>query len=476
MIKFLKEEMKRIPGTTSIVVIIVILFIFSSFLIATTFSSHPRNSYQVVSGIMDVNGNLTVDTYAINEYGIPCKGVNSSVYLTNLSDGKYNLAYNLTSAKSGYANLTIGNFSKYEGDVISVYNDELGFSLFGFEPGQLPVGMPVSLFNCSVDYAFFSYFKSSNSPYLSINVIYFGKEGTTSPPVKINAVFSNSTDYATENVTFGPYSGFIIHHIPGNFGSANNSFIELTVLSQQKLPQVITGITDYSEPPFSSEFTFIGELGAVSGFFIVFAGIFTIDILYGQQAKSGLLDLELAQPLTRRDLAMSKMLTGSIFILILLGSLIGFDDVLSYFILGTFLPSFFVASLLFGIAVPTFSIMAISFAFTIHTRHGDIIGTLLFIFFAFCFLIFEAVIEGYVGSSPSKVPVIYQLVYFLSPVDYFSLIISSFEHGVSAFSGLLTFLPSNYVPLLGVVVAGGLIWVLVPVLILYLTANPRIRY
>ena len=152
---------------------------------------------------------------------------------------------------------------------------------------------------------------------------------------------------------------------------------------------------------------------------------------------------------------MSKMLTGSIFILILLGSLIGFDDVLSYFILGIFLPSFFVASLLFGIAVPTFSLMAISLELSIHTRHGDVIGTLLFIFFAFGFLIFEAIIEGYVGSSAPKIPLFYQLVYFLSPVDYFGLIVSSFEHGISAFSGVLTFLPSNYVPLLGVVVAGG---------------------
>lgn len=476
MIKFLKEEIKRIPTTSSVVIIVVLVFVFSGLLISTTFSPQSRNSYQVVSGVLDLNGNLTVDTYAINQYGVPSIGVNSTVYLTNLSDSNNNLEYNLTSGKGGYANLTIGNFSRYENDLISIYNDETGFSLFGIEPGFFPRGNPVSTFNCSLDYAFFSYFKGGDSPYLSINVIYFGQKGTTSPPVKINAVFSNSTNDATENVTFGPYSGFTIQNIPGNFGNENNSLIDLTILSHLKLPPLIEGIIDYSEPPFYSEFSFIGELGAVSGFLIVLAGIFTIDILYGQQAKSGILDLELAQPLTRRDLAMSKMLTGSIFILILLGSLIGFDDLLSYIILGTFLPSFFVASLLFGIAVPTFSIMAISLALSIHTRHGDVIGTLLFIFFAFGFLVFEAIIEGYVGSSASKIPLFYQFVYFLSPVDYFGLISSSFEHGLSAFSGFLTFLPSNYVPLLGIVVAGGLIWVLVPLIILYLTAEPRVRY
>ena len=476
MIKFLMEEIKRIPTTGVIVAIIALLFISSGLLIVTNFSSHPKDSYQVVSGVMDVNGNLTVDTYAINQYGVPSKGVNSTVYLTNLSDSNNNLGYNLSSGKGGYANLTIGNFSRYENDLISIYNDEFGFSLFGIQPGYFPQGEPVSSFNCKVAYGFFSYFKNGDSPYLSINVIYFGQNGTTSPNIRVNAVFNNSTNDASENVTFGPYTGFIVQHIPGNFGNENNSLIDLTIVSQLKLPPVIIGITDYSEPPFFSEFTFIGELGAVSGFFIVFAGIFAIDILYGQQAKSGILDLELAQPLTRRDLAMSKMLTGSIFISILLGSLIGFDDVLSYFILGTFLPSFFVTSLLFGIAVPTFSIMAISLAFTIHTRHGDLIGTLLFIFFAFGFLIFDAFIEGYVGSSASKVPLIYQLVYFLSPVDYFGLIVSSFEHGISGFSGVLTFLPSNYVPLLGVVVAGGLIWVMVPLIILYLTADPRVKY
>ena len=476
MIKFLMEEIKRIPTTGVILAIIALLIISSGFIIVTNFSSHPKDSYQVVSGVMDVNGNLTVDTYAINQYGVPSKGVNSTVYLANFSDSNYNLEYNLTSGKGGYANLTIGNFSRYENDIISIYNDEVGFSLFGIEPGQLPLGEPVSLFNFSVDYVFFSYFKNGNSPYLSINVIYFGQNRTTSPAITVNAMFSNSTSGASENVTFGPYSGFIIQHIPGNFGNENNSLIDLTIVSQLKLPPVITGITDYSEPPFYSDFSFIGELGAVSGFFVVLAGIFTIDILYGQQVKSGIMDLELAQPLTRRDLAMSKMLTGSLFILILLGSLIGFDDVLSYFILGTFLPSFFVSSLLFGIAVPTFSLMAISLSLSIHTRHGDVIGTLLFIFFAFGFLIFDAFIEGYVGSSASKVPLIYQLVYFLSPVDYFGLIVSSFEHGISGFSGVLTFLPSNYVPLLVVVVAGGLIWVMVPLIILYLTADPRVKY
>jgi len=30
--------------------------------------------------------------------------------------------------------------------------------------------------------------------------------------------------------------------------------------------------------------------------------------------------------------------------------------------------------------------------------------------------------------------------------------------------------------LLGVVVAGGLIWVMVPLIILYLTADPRVKY
>ena len=476
MIKFLMEEIKRIPTASVIVAIIALLFISSGLLIATNFSSHPKDSYQVVSGVMDVNGNLTVDTYAINQYGVPSKGVNSTVYLTNLSDSNYNLVYNLTSRKGGYANLTIGNFSRYENDLISIYNDEVIFALFGIEPGFFPRGDPVSSFDSPVAYGFFSYFKNGDSPYLSINVMYFGRNGTTSPAVRVNAVFSNSTNDLAENVTFGPYSHFIIQHIPGNFGNENNSLIDLTIISQLKFPPVITGITDYSEPPFYSEFSFIGELGAVSGFFAVLAGIFTIDILYGQQVKSGILDLELAQPLTRRNLAMSKMLTGSIFILILLGSLIGFDDVLSYFILGIFLPSFFVASLLFGIAVPTFSLMAISLELSIHTRHGDVIGTLLFIFFAFGFLIFEAIIEGYVGSSAPKIPLFYQLVYFLSPVDYFGLIVSSFEHGISAFSGVLTFLPSNYVPLLGVVVAGGLIWVMVPLIILYLTADPRVRY
>ena len=91
MIKFLKEEMKRIPTTSSVVIIVVLVFVFSGLLIGTTFSPLSRNSYQVVSGVLDLNGNLTVDTYAINQYGVPSKGVNSTVYLTNLSDSNNNL-------------------------------------------------------------------------------------------------------------------------------------------------------------------------------------------------------------------------------------------------------------------------------------------------------------------------------------------------------------------------------------------------
>lgn len=433
-------------------------------------NGNVQNSF--VYGVVKYHGEVFFDSYSENSAESPLQGANVSVVLSNSFSlpTKY---FNLSTNNTGFANVTLGSISalsEYRLYASLQNGDKIGQKWYPIGASMIPI---VAASNSS--YGLITVRENKTSFYSDPLVICFNQSGNGSLPVNVfvtTTYFGPTGTGAVTNSTIemGPFSGFTTVKVPGEFGNYSVEYGVVSVNTVANNTTVASGfLTLYSLPPgYGPEVSFIGLLPVSMGLLVVLLGLYSVEITYGKDETSGALEAALSKGIKRSDLLLQRYVASALTVILVVGGITGATCAIFFGVTGKVLPIGFVVSLFFGVSIPTLSIMAFPFMLGRFRRIREIIGVLMWIVMI---IVAGLVLVAVTIFTPSShVPYYLSWLPLLSSINYYSLILNAFYPGLASFSGF-NLLPAGTFPAPELVIIGGILWVLLPALFFYRSAD-----
>lgn len=458
----------RNPVFIVLMVIFIIIPVFAS-LSGLAFTSTVKNDV-LVYGVVNYEGNAYFDSYATDYLGHALAGINITIDIYGPLSISAGSPINITSNSRGYGNVSLGP----DGNLT---NDFLSASIPGGSVGNLllNIGGPqislYPLFNSS--YAIGSIRTSPSSFYSEPLIAYFNQSGNLSSPVNVyiqNGFYGIIAGPSNNRVVMGPYSGFTTQIVPLQYGNYSDQFADVNVNTVSNNTTVANlEIPVYSMPPGYSIFiSAIGTVPAILGFFMVMLGLYAVSIVYGKDESTGAFEVVLSKSVTRRQLLVQRYISAAAVMTGLVLGTIGLIYLILLVVARSAPPIGFVASLIFGLAIPTLSLMAIAFLFAKYRRAGEVIGVVVLFALIIGAFIINVVISTYFNSA--NIPTTVGLLTLATPINYYDLFLNAFYPGLASFSGI-DLVPANVYPNPLAIIIGGAAWVAFPILLFWYRAN-----
>jgi ABC-2 type transport system permease protein len=196
--------------------------------------------------------------------------------------------------------------------------------------------------------------------------------------------------------------------------------------------------------------------------------------VYGKDKVTGVLESVLVRPISRRGLAISRFISNTLAIIFALIVSIVILDLISFYLLGSFLPSNLVLLSIGSIVVEVIAFIGISY-FLSHVvkSSGTLLGLLIFVYILYVFfwsLIVFAISNAMgIAFNSSQYILINLISYFFNPYEFPSLVNVFLNNN---FIGL-PINPSLYGVNIYTLTIDGLAWLIIPFLAYLYLATKR---
>lgn len=474
--KGVTHNVERVLKSPLFVVITALVLIGA---LATAVSGLTLTSYTKVNtliyGVVQYHGDIYFDSYATDYLGDPLTGTNVTVDLFNAFENSNIKTIGLVTNSSGYANCSLGSAANLTQDMLTA--TVVNGTYFGMFP--VNIGGTEILLNSvgNSTYGISSFREGPTSFYSEPLIVYFNQSGSPSPPIN---VFISSTYYSTNtlgtqithSIEKGPFSNFSKVDVPVQFGNYSVQYASITVNTVSNNTTLAgTSAPLYSLPPgYSLMVSFLGLVPAYLGFFIVLLGLYAVTVTYAKDETSGAIEIAMSKKITRRQLLLQRYFSSALVMSGLILGFVGLLYLIFLMVIKSSLPLGFATSLLFGLLIPTLSIMAFPFMFGRMRRMREAIGVLILFGVLIAALAIDVVISTY--SSPGKVPWYLASLPLFSPINFYALFLNAFYPGLASYSGI-DLVPAGIYPNPAIIVASGVLWVVLPILGFYYFANRR---